>query len=252
MTTEIIALAVDAIVSIIIPLIVLGMVITKNKKQWKSILGIYVCGALVYVAMQWGIKEHGLTWLFNNTDFMDFMNAHYLLYLLVVAFAGAALITLAQMFVIVIIFKRKVSYAKSIAFSMGYSMTAATLLIGVRSINTIIEVIKGTELEMNTTATELFLSGYERILILIIEATIITSLVYFAEKKKAVRGGIIAVFFYTMVAFLPGFFLAFTLPDFYEVFDRSIALVMIYVILTATAIAGLVILNVLKNVIYSD
>ncbi len=252
MTTEIIALAVDAIVSIFIPLIVLGIIITKNKEQWKGICGIFLCGAIVYMTMQWGVKEHGLTWLFNHTDLMDFMNAHYLLYLLVVALAGAVLVTLAQLLVVAVLFKGKVSFVKSIAFSMGYSMTAATLLIGVRSINTIIELVKGTELEMDTTATELFLSGYERVLILIIEAAIITSLVYFVEKKKSVRGGVIAVFFYTMVAFLPGFFLAFTLSDFYEVFDRSIALMMIYVVLTATAVAGLVILNVLKNVIYSD
>ncbi len=252
MTTEIMALAVDAIVSIIIPLIILGIIITKNREQWKGILGIFICGSVIYVAMQWGIKEHGLTWLFNNTDFMDFMNAHYLIYLLVVAFAGAILVALPQLFVVIVLFKRKVSYAKALAFSMGYSMTASTLLIGVRSINTIIELIKGTEFEIETTATELFLSGYERILILIIEAAIIVSIVYFAEKKRALRGGAIAVFFYTMISFLPGFFLAFTLPDFFEVFDRSIALAMIYVILTATAIAGLVILNILKNVIYSD
>lgn len=252
MTTEIIALAVDAIVSILLPLIVLGIIIKKNREQWKGILGIFLCGAIVYIAMQWGMKEHGLTWLFNNTDLAGFMDAHYILYLLMVAFAGAILIVLAQMFVIIIIFKRSVSFTKAISFALGYSMTASALLIGVRSINTMIELMKGTELEMNTTATELFLSGYERILIMTIEAAIVASLVYFAEKKKALRGGIIAVFFYTMVSFLPGFFLAFTMSDFYEVFDRPIALMMIYVILTATAVAGIIILSVLKNVIYSD
>lgn len=252
MTAEIIALAVDALVSILIPLIVIGIIVAKNKQQWKSILGIFICGAIVYVAMQWGIKEHGLTWLFNNTKFMDFMNAHYLWYLLVVAFAGAVLVTLAQLFVVVVLFRRKVSYVKALAFAMGYSMTAATMLIGIRSVNTIIELVKGTELEMDSSVTELLLSGYERLLIFIIEAAIITSIVYFVEKKKALRGGVIAVFFYTMLTFLPGFFLAFTLPDFFEVFDRSIALAMIYVVLTASAVAGIIILKVLKNSIYSD
>lgn len=252
MTTEIIALAMGAIVSILLPLIVLGIIIRKNQGQWKGILGIFLCGAIVYVAMQWGIKEHGLTWLFNNTNFMDFMSTHYLLYLLVVALAGASLITLTQVFFVTIVFKRKVSYSKAIAFALGYSMTESTLLVGLRSINTIVEMTKETEYELGTTATELFLSGYERILLLLIEMAIVVALVYFIEKRQTVCGGLIATFFYTIVAFLPGFFLAFTLQDFYEVFDRSMALLMVYVILTATAIAGVVILNVLKNIIYSD
>ena len=42
MTAEIIALAVDALVSILIPLIVIGIIVAKNKQQWKSILGIFI------------------------------------------------------------------------------------------------------------------------------------------------------------------------------------------------------------------
>lgn len=252
MTIEIIALAVDAAVCILVPLIILGIIIKKNKEQWKGILAIFLCGASVYGAMQWGVKEHGLTWLFNNTDFADFMSMHYILYLLSVAFAGALLVTLAQMFIIGVVFKRKVSYPKTISFGLGYSMTAATLMMGVRSINTIVELIKGTEMELGTTVGELLLSGYERMLILIIDASIVTALVYFMEKKMSIRGALVATFCYGMVAFLPGFFLAFTLKDFYEVFDRSIALTMIYVILTATAVAGIVILRVLKDKIYSE
>lgn len=252
MTIEIVSLAVDAIVSILVPLVVLAILIIKNKEQWKGMLGIFVCGALVYGTMQWGVKEHGLTWLFNNTDFADFMNAHYILYLLSVAFVGALLATLAQIFIINIVYKRKVSYPKAISFALGYSMTASTLLIGIRSINTIIELVRGSELELGTTATELFLSGYERLLILIIDAAIVTSLVCLVKKKMTVRGGAIATFCYTMVSFLPGFFLAFTLKDFYEVFDRSIALVLVYVVLTATAIASIVILRVLRNLISDE
>ena len=246
MALEITALTVAAIISVLLPLVVLGIILKKNKEQWKSILGLFLCGGLIYVAMQWGIKEHGLTWLFNNTNFSGFMINHYIPYLLVVAFVGALLTTLAQLFV-VILFKRKLSFGKVIALSVGYSMLEAGFLVGVKSINTIVQLVKGTDMELGTTTLELFLSGYERILLFIIEMAITVVFVYFIKMKKAFGGGLIAVFCYTMAAFLPGFFLAFTLPDYYEVFDRSIALTMVYIILTAAALASLVMIKVFKH-----
>ena len=249
MTIEIIALAVGALVSILLPLIILGIIIKMNRQQWKSIFAIFLCGGLVYAAMQWGVKEHGLAWLFNNTSFMDFMDQHYISYLLVVALIGAVLTTIAQVLVVLVLFKRNVSMGRAISFSLGYSMLESTLLMGARSINTIIEIVKGSELTLDTTATELFLSGYERVLLLIIEMAVVVVLVYFIQKKMTIQGTLVATFCYMIVAFLPGFLIAFSLPEYLEVFHRSTALVLVYIVLTATAVASLVILYAFKKLI---
>ncbi len=243
MTVEIIALALAVAVSMIVPLIVLGIIIKKNKEQWKGIVVVFLSGVCIYVISQWGIKEHGLNWLFNNTDFSDLLNNHYIVYLLLVAVAGALLAVLLQMGVAILVFKRNLSFAKAIAYGLGYGMMESTLLIGIRSINTIVEMYKGDETELSTSTTELFLSGYERILIMIIEIAIVVSLIYFIEQKMSVRGCLISVLTHTIMSFLPGFFIAFSLTDYYEVYDRSIALILVYIILTVMAITSLIIIN---------
>ncbi len=249
MTVEIIALTICAIISILLPLVILGVVTTKNKTQWKSLIAIFLSGGLVYVVMQWGIKEHGLTWLFNNTNFMKFMQQHYIPYLLLVAFVGAALVVIGQSFVVMVPFKRKLTIPKATSFASGYIMVEAIWLVGARCVNTIIEIVKGSELELDVSASELFLSGYERVLLFIIEMAITIVLVYFIQRGMSIRGMLIAIFCYAMVAFLPGFFIAFSLPEYLEVFHRSTALLMVYIILTATALASLVILKVCRNLL---
>lgn len=249
MTLEMIALVVSALISIVLPLVVLGIIIKKNQEQWKSILVVFLCGGLVYVAMHWGIKEHGLTWLFNNTSLTDFMSQHYIAYLLLVALAGAVLTVTGQAFLILLPFKRKLTVSKAVSFAIGYSMVESMWLVGARSINTIIEIAKGSEMELDVSAIELFLSGYERVLLLVIEIAIVVVLVYFIQRRMPIRGVLVATFCYTMVSFLPGFFIAFTLTDYLEVFDRSVALAMVYVILTASALASVVILKVCRNLL---
>ncbi len=243
MVMEIVALVVCAMVSILLPLVMLGIAVRKNREQWKGILVSFLCGGSIYIAMQWGVKEHGLTWLFNNTDFMSFMQNQYISYLLVVALAGSFLTIFGYLLVLLLLFRKQFTFGKTFAFGIGYGMTESVMLTGIRSINTLIEIAKKSDMELGTTINELFLSGYERLLLFIIDIAIVVTFVYFAKKNMLVIGGLVALFCQTFVAFLPGFFIAFTLPDYFEVFDRSIALVMVYVLLTAMAIASVVVIR---------
>ncbi|MBQ4057966.1 MAG: hypothetical protein IJD40_03420 [Lachnospiraceae bacterium] len=252
MTLEIVALLINAIVSIVVPLIVLGVLIKQNKEQWKGVFVVFLCGGLVYIAMQWGAKEHGLTWLFNNTSLMDFMGKHYVLYLFLVALAGAMLTVLGQFFIAMVPFRKKMTFDKAISFSIGYSMVESILLVGVRSINTLVEIFKGTELELNTSAMELYLSGYERVLYLIIQMAIVLVLMYFLQHGMIIRGMLIAVLSYMIISFLPGFFIAFSLPEYLEVFSRSTTLTMVYAVLTASAVTSIIIINVCRNLSYEE
>lgn len=245
MTMEIAALAVSAIISFIVPLVIFICILVKGQEKKSTLFLFFVAGAVIYVAMQWGIKEHGLTWLFNHTKFMDFMNSHYIPYLLVVAMVGSVF-ALLPVYLVCIIWKNQVSFLEGIVLGLGYTMTESILLIGLRSVNTIIELAKGSDMELNTTVVELFLTGYERILMSVIQIAIFIAFIYFIEQNMALRGGLLAVICHMLAAFLPGFFIAFSLKDYYEVYDRSVALLLIYIILTAAAVTCVVVLYSLR------
>ncbi len=252
MAVQMIALIMSAIVTIILPLVVMVVNVKKNKEHFKSLLLLFLCGGFIYAAMQWGIKEHGLTWLFNHTDFMQFMKSHYIPYLFLVALVGASLTIIGLWIVVRFLFKCRLSVSKALSLAIGYIMAEGTWLVGARSVNTIIGLAKGLDSNLDVSTGELFLSSYERILLLVIEVAIVIVFAYFVQRKMPIRGALISILCFTCIAFFPGFFIAFTLPDYLEVFDRSIALTMVYIILTAAAFASVVVLKVCKNLFDED
>lgn len=246
MTANIIALGLTAVISIILPLFVFVFFFVKNKIERKNIFLIFVLGIGVYFLMDWGVKEHLLTYLFNNTNLNTFTSQNYIMYLFLVAVVGAFLTLIPEYCLVRFMKKERFTFHTAIIFGLGYAMTEATMLVGYRSILTIVHLMKDDKLEINVSSLELFLSGYERLLIIIIQIGIIASFIYFMEHNMRIRACIIKVFCHTLVMFLPGLFLAFTTKNYYEVYDRSIALILIYVIFTASAFTSLVVLNSIK------
>lgn len=246
MTVNIIALGITAVISVLVPLIILGIVIGKNPMERIGVLLAFLSGSAIYLLMEWGVKEQGLKILFNSTSLSDFMNQHYIPYLFLVALAGAILALIPELLVVQLLFKRQMSFAKASMLGLGYAMAEAVMLVGYRSFFTIVELLKDAETELNTTTVELYLSGYERILMMVIHIAIMAAFVYFIEQKIAVKGSIIVIVCLTLTAFLPGFFIAFSLKNYYEVYDRTVALVLVYVVLTMAAFCGGIVLNSLK------
>lgn len=246
MTVSVAALGLTTVISIVVPLVILGIVIGKNPMERKGVLFAFLAGAGIYLLMEWGVKEQGLKLLFNHTSLSDFMNQHYIPYLLLIALVGAILALLPELLVVQLLFKRQMSFAKASMFGLGYAMAEAVMLVGYRSIFTIVELLKDSETELNTTTVELFLSGYERILMMVIHIAIMVAFVYFIEQKMTVRGSIIVIVCQTLAAFLPGFFIAFSLTNYYEIYDRTVALILVYVVLTMAAFCGGIVLNSLK------
>lgn len=246
MTLDVIALVVSTALSVLVPLVVLGICLKRSKGQRKSIGILFVVGILIYLVMQWGVKEHSLVWLFNNTKFTTFMNEHYIPYLLVVAFAGSVL-TVLSMFAVNKVLKGKLTFAGTVSLALGFTITESVMVVGIRCVNTLIQLYQGTDMQLGTTTAELFLSGYERVLLMLIDIALLTMLTYFVHNKMSLVGILVATFVDTLVSFLPGFFIAFSLADYLELYDRSVALIMVYVLLTATAITGMVVVNALKS-----
>lgn len=240
------ALVVNVFISLIIPLVILVVLWIKYPMERKGIVLLSLAGILSYMGMQWGCKEHSLSYLFNHTDFQQFMDAYYILYLLLVAFFGAVMALLPVLLIAVVCCKRQISYRKVVAWAVAYSATESVMLVGYKSFWTIIEYIRDHSQEIDATAGELFLSGYERILMLVIETAILMALIYFMEQKMTIRGIVIQLLCHTIVTFLPGFFIAFSTTGYYEVFDRSTTLVFVYIILTVAAVCSITLLQAMK------
>lgn len=246
MALNITALALTAGISILVPLIIVGIIWFKDKSERKGILVLFLTGVAIYIAMEKGIKENLLLYLFNHTSFGDFVSKQYIVYLLLVALLSAVLTVLPEFYIVRYACKKQMSFSKVVVFSLGYAMTEAILLVGYKSILTIVELAKDGSKELGISTTELFLSGYERILIMVIRVALTAALVYFIQQNKSGLAVILKVFCHTLVSFLPGFFIAFSLVNYFEVYDRSVALILVYVVLTAAAITAGVVLNSLK------
>ncbi|MBR1866107.1 MAG: YhfC family intramembrane metalloprotease [Lachnospiraceae bacterium] len=246
MTANITALACTAGISMVLPLIVFGILWLRNRGERKGMTILFLSGAAIYAATQWGIKEHGLTLLFNHTGLADFMDAHYIPYLFLVALVGALLAMFPEYLVIRFAMKKQITFKEAVTLGLGYGMTEAVLLVGYRSIGTIIELVREPETDLKVTTTELFLSGYERLLIMLIEIALLMLMIYLIEQNMTVRGCVLEVAGQTMTAFLPGFFIAFSMKNYFEVYDRSVGLLLVYIMLTVSAVCGIIVINSLK------
>ena len=246
---EFTALICNVVISILIPLIIWIILVLKNKKEMKGIIVLFLLEVIFYTGAQWGLKQHGLTYLFNHTDFISFMNNHYLQYLFIVALAGSVLAVIPEI-ITILIFGRKITFKQAISMGIGYTAAESTFLMGYQALMTIVTLLKDKDAKLSLTTGELFLSVYERIIVMVIGTGLIVTLTYFAEQKMLVRGAIIKVLSQTLILFLPGFFIAFSTKDYLEVFDRSVTTVMVYVLLTTAAVCALAIMNSVKWKMY--
>ncbi len=238
------------LVSIIIPLIIWFGLIIKNKEERKGIIILFIAGALFYAAMQFGIKQQGLAYLFNNANLQTFVNDNYIAYLFSVALAGALLAVIPEVIFIGLICKKKVTFKQAISMGLGYVAAESNFLIGYQGITTLIKCIREKSFELNVSANELFLSDFERLILSVTGTGLIVFLIYYMEQDMTFKGILIKVLCQAVVAFLPGFLIAFTTDDLLEIFDRSIALIMIYLLLSATAICAWAFLDSVKWKMY--
>lgn len=241
------ALIVNVLISFLIPLICIMILWVRNPMERKGMIGVALVGIVSYIGMQWGVKEHGLSFLFNHTDLQNFMNVHYVPYLFLVALAGAILALLPILLVTFVFLKRKVSFWETVVWGLAYGATESIFLVGYKSLVTIVEWIKDSSQEISATAGELVLTGYERILMMIIEIAVWMVLIYLIEQKMTIKGALVQIASYTMITFLPGFLIAFSTSGFYDVFDRTTTLWFVYAILTVAAMCSVTVLYAMKD-----
>ncbi len=240
------ALGTIVFVSVILPVIILaGMFYKSDNRNLKNGL-LLITGVLHYLLLQWGIKEHGLQWMFRHAGLQEFMEKHYLLYLFLIALVGAIFLYVVSFLIFNFCVKRNYTMHHIILYGLSYCTCEAVFLSGITSINTIIQLVKGVDEQYTINISELFLSAYERVLIAILEIGILVALAFFIQNGKLVFGTVLSVFCGTLIGFLPGFFIAFSTKNFLEIYSRNVALILIYILLSFAAITSIVVIYSLR------
>lgn len=232
---------------IVLPVIIFVVLMIKEKDSRIGQMIFFLSGVAVYFVMQWGLKEKGMQWLYNHKtvtgiDMNQFSSDHYLFSLFLIALIGALFLFGMSFVLFRFVFKRNYTFKNIIFYGLGYCMTEAVMLAGLRSIDTIVLRVQGIEGELSASIMELFLSAYERVLIMIIESALLLVLAYFIQKCHSVMGTVLTIFCGTLVGFLPAFFLAFSTSEFLDIYSRNVALIIIYVFLSAAGLTGTVLL----------
>jgi len=234
----------------VIPLIIWLVIFVKGKGERGGIFVLFLLGALFYAGMQWGVKQHGLAYLFEKANLYSFMINHYISYLLLVALCGAILAIIPEIITVLGIFRRKITFKQALSMGLGYTICETGFLLVYPFVATLIPVLKNEATKLSTSSSEMVLSGFERLLLTVIGTGLIVMFIYDVEQKSTIKGSIAKVICQTLAAFIPGFLIAFSTEDFLEVFDRSTTLIMSYVILSAAAFACFILIDSLKWKMY--
>lgn len=239
------------LVSCVIPFGILVFNLFKGKNEFVHKLIMILLGAITYFLTQWALKEKGLQWLFNHKkitgfDMYKFMTNHYILYLFLVPFFGSIFLYAFSMLIFRVVLKNKYTLKSVVMYGLTVFMCESIMISGVRSIYTLVEKLRGNIESLDVVTNELFLSAYERALLIIIGVSLSVIFAYFVQKKKGLLGFCICVLCGSLVGFLPGFLIAFSTKDFLEIYSKSTALILIYIFLTTAAFTGCVVLYNLR------
>ncbi len=246
MAVTITALGLTALVSLLLPLLLIVVSAVKRKQERKGILLFSLAGILMYVIFQWGLRERGLAWAITKAGLAQSVQEHYLPSLFLLSFVEALLMLLPAYAVLTRFRDKRLSFAQAAVFGLSYGMAEAVLLVGYQSVKSGIELVKKDVGDLVVTNVQLFLSSYERILFFLIHTAVFAGLAWMLRRGFRMRACAAFLGVETLVAFLPGFFMAFSTVQYLEVYDHKVGLFLIYVFLTAAAVTGAVILKAIR------
>lgn len=243
MAVTITALVLTALVSLLLPLFLIVILAVRRRKERKGILLFSLAGILLYVVTQWGLRDRGLSWVIERAGWTEAVQTHYLPSLFLLSLVGTLLLLVPAYAVLLCVLKKSLTFAQAAVFGLAYGMAEAVLLVGYQSVKSAIELLQKNEGDVVVTNVQLFLSSYERVLFLLIHTAMFASLAWMLRKGFRMRACIAFLLVETLIAFLPGFFMAFTTVQYLEVYDHVVGLILIYVFLTAVAVTGAVVLR---------
>lgn len=265
------AMCVTLFVSIILPIILMIVYALRNRKQ--GVVKAWFLGAAGFFVTQMVIRVPLLSMLSMIPGFMVFAENYYLIYAILLAFT-AALFELVGRYVVAKVLSKNLTYKQSVAAGLGHGGIEAIALIGMTYISNLLYVVMinsgaingviaqteamGVEVSgevyalvdalINTPAPIYLLAGYERILTMIAHIAMSLIVCYFVWKKQDAKGMVICLVIHTLLDGITGIVSGLATPYLGSVISQNTSYVIIYVFLTAVAVASIIVIRKIKSV----
>lgn len=269
-TSTLITVVITFIISGILPLVVWLVYGVKNKG--KGAFTAWLIGAAGFFIMQVIIRIPILNMLALTAGFQSFVENHYVLYCVVMAFT-AGLFELIGRYVVAKIMAKNLTYERGFAAGLGHGGIEAIIIIGMTYLNNLLYIgminsgtfdgiveqtaalgvdttslvgIKDALIHANSAV--FLLAGYERILTMILHVALSLSVCYFVSKKQDSKGILICLVCHCLVDFVAPLVNGMATEYLGNMISQTTAYIIVYVFLTAVAVVSVVaILNVRKK-----
>ena len=252
-------------VCLILPVIIYIVYGVRNKGE--GVWTAWLLGAAGFFVFQIIIRTPILSIVSILPGFMDFVTAHYVLYCFILAFTAALFEVAGRYIVAKILCKSQVGLTckKSFAAGLGHGSIEAIIIVGMTYVNNLIYIIMinsgafdgiveqtaalGVDTAqltaikdglISTNPTIFLLAGYERILTVILHIALSMLVCYFVSRKRDMQGVLICLLIHWMVDFVIPVINGLATEYLGNVISVSTAYVIIYIALTAVAVACII------------
>ena len=257
-TSTIICIVISMLVSLLLPVILLILFAVKYRKQ--GIVSAWLLGAAGFFVTQILIRIPILTALQGQSWFLTFSQEHMVLHVFSLAFT-AGLFELAGRFAVAKLLRKNLTFRRALSAGLGHGGIEAMVIAGIAMVNNLayaamintgsfdavlaqaaatgidVSQLELIRTQLITTAPAMFLlSGFERMLTIIVHTAMSILVCYGIAHKKTFPCMLVCLLIHTCIDFTT--VLTLVLP-------QATAYCVIYPILTAVAAASL---WVLKNI----
>lgn len=243
---------------------IMSYILYGLRNRGKGVWTAWLLGAAGFFVTQILVRSPILSLLAMNEGFSEFAEKYYVIYCFVMAFT-AGLFEAAGRYAVAKILGQKLTFERGIAAGMGHGGIEAISIIGVnyivnlmyaQMINTgvydaMIEETAAAGVDtsslvmmrdtlLQTSATEFYLAGYERILTMILHVALSLLVCRFVWQKKDAMGVLISMGVHCAVDFVTMLVNGLATSYLGSVISQRTAYVLVYTFLTIVAAASLV------------
>lgn len=257
-------------ICLFLPVILLIVYAVTHRK--KKVVSAWFLGAAGFSVTQILIRTPILTVLGLLPDFQDFVMAHYVAYVLILAFT-AGLFEVAGRYVVAKLLRKELTFERSLAAGLGHGGIEAMILIGITYINNLVYAVMintGTfdiivehtaalgvdtaglltlkDTFLTTPAYIFCLAGYERILTMISHTAMSLIVCYYVTQKQDLKGVLICLAFHTLLDGVSGLVNGMSTEYMGNLLTQNTVYILIYIFLTAMAVISAMVIFRLSKV----
>lgn len=268
-SATILAMCVTFFIAMILPIVGLIVYGLRNPKQ--GIVKAWFLGAAGFFITQIVVRMPLLSAISMLEGFVEFATEHYLLYAILLA-SSAGLFELVGRYIVAKILSKKLTFKKAFAAGLGHGGIEAMVIVGMGYVSNFVYVImintgainaaiaqgeamgvdvapfyEAVSTLVNTPTSMFLLAGYERVLTMISHTAMSLLVCYFVWKKQDIKGLGICLLIHTLLDGVTGVVSGLASPYLGSVISQNASYVIIYVYLTAVAVASVFVIRKIKQ-----